>query len=136
MKRLLCGLLGVLLAGVAVGQWPALPNSNRMVAGRVHEQTRPQIAATPDGGCVIVYQDAWEGNFDTFMQRVNAAGVLQWSAGLPVSTHEQDTVLTDYDLKVDGGGNVLIALNDIRNGDDGDIFCLPHFPQRAIHVGH
>ena len=114
-------LLLLLCAGAAFGQWPAWPNSNRLVAGRAEEQTQPKIAATPDGGCVIVWQDFWNGNYDTYMQRVTATGILQWAVGLPVSTQTQDTWLTDYDVQVDGGGNVLIAINDIRHGADRDV---------------
>ena len=122
-RLILVWVLMLLLSAAAAAQWPALCNSNRRVAGRANEQTLPKIAATPNGGLVIVWQDRASGNFDTYLQRVNADGVLQWAVGVPVSAFPQDTWLTGYDLQVDPSGNVLIALSDIRSGTDRDIYA-------------
>ena len=122
MSRLL--LITLLAAGALQAQWPGDPALNFAVCGRDGEQTLPKVAATHDGGCYVSWEDLASGNYDVYLQRLDAQGVAQWAAdGIAVSTHPQDTWITDYDLAVDQQDNAILAFNDIRDGADRDIFA-------------
>jgi hypothetical protein len=58
------------------------------------------------------------------MQRFNAAGEAQWQEqGKLVSSHPQDTWLTDYDLTVTSNNEACLVFNDCRAGQDWDIYA-------------
>ena len=115
-------VLGLALAATA--SWPASADSNLLICGRTGEQTVPKVAVTSDGGCYVCWMDHASGNYDLYLQRLNAQGVPQWvSGGLLISNHPQDTWITDYDMTVDSADYAVIAINDIRSGDDWDIYA-------------
>lgn len=111
----------VLLAGAALAQWPEDAAENLIICDATGEQTLPKIAATSDGGCYISWQDHRTANYDTWLQRLDADGVPAWEGGLLVSSHPQETWITDYDLAVDLQDHAIVAINDIRDGSDRDI---------------
>mgnify|MGYP000706488708 CR=1 FL=1 len=37
----------------------------------------PKVAATPDGGCYVGWYDLASGNYDVYLQRLDAAGVAR-----------------------------------------------------------
>lgn len=114
-------MLLILAASALRAQWPEDPAANLLICGRAGEQSLPKIVATGDGGCYISWQDNGSGNYDTWLQRLDADGVPQWEDGLLVSGHPQDTWITDYDLAVDQADCAIVAINDIRRGADRDI---------------
>src|SRR5207244_2841938 len=60
-------------------------------------------------------------NFDLYAQRVNAAGVTQWTAdGVAVSTFAGEQ--SSARMVTDGAGGAIIAWIDKRNGADFDIY--------------
>lgn len=115
-------LLMLLAAGALRAQWPSDPAENLVLCDRTGEQTLPKIAATSDGGCYVSWQDNSSGNYDTYLQRLDADGVPQWQAGgLLVSGHPQESWITDYDLAADLDDCAIVAINDSRRGSDRDI---------------
>jgi hypothetical protein len=122
--RFLCTLLVLGFTSLAWAGWPARPDTNLLICGRGGEQTVPKVAVTSDGGCYVCWQDLASGNYDIYLQRLNANGVPQWTqGGLLISNHPQDTWITDYDMTVDSADHAIIAINDIRSGDDWDIYA-------------
>jgi hypothetical protein len=110
----------------AFGQWSNDPLQNLAVADTSGEQILPKISATTDGGCFISWFDSRNGNYCVYLQRLNSLGEPQFAHnGLLISSHPQQTWLTDYDMCVDGNDNAIIVFNDIRNGgnSDWDIFA-------------
>ena len=87
-------------------------------------QDAPAIAAEGAGGAIIAWYDFRNdpGGVDIFAQRVNSAGVEQWTnGGVAISTaadHQFEPTLTS-----DGQGGAIFAWEDHRNGLDPDIYA-------------
>ena len=114
----------LILAFPAFAQWPADPDSNMMICDRFGDEIIPKIAATSDDGCYVCWYDNASGNYDVYMQRLNADGEIQWApGGLLISNQPQDTWLTDYDMTVDSDNHAIVVFNDIRAGGDWDIYA-------------
>ncbi len=102
----------------AVAQWSADPLENLPIAKKAGEQVVPKIAARPDGGTWIGWYDNASGNYDVFVQRLDVEGIAQLAdGGLPVSTHTQDSMVTDWDLISDAAGNAVLVFSDMRTGN-------------------
>lgn len=113
----------LLAPGLLLAQWPEDDASNLVLCDRTGEQTLPKVVGTSDGGCWISWQDLSSGNYDTWVQRLDADGVPQWEGGLRVSDHPQESWITDYDLAVDHEDHAIVAINDARAGSDRDIYA-------------
>ena len=122
-------LLGWLMATLGIvplafAQWPQSADTNLVICNHNGEQVLPKIAATSDGGCFISWFDHASGNYDVYMQRLDGNGVAQWQEnGLLISSHSQETWLTDYDMTVDQQDHAIVTFNDIRAGGDWDIYA-------------
>ncbi len=120
----------------AFAQWPESAADNLLICNHAGEQVLPKVAATSDGGCYICWWDHASGNYDVYLQRLNGEGVAQWQAnGLLVSSHTQDTWLTDYDMTVDAEDHAIVLVNDIRAGADRDIYAYRISPAGAFVWG-
>lgn len=106
----------------AFAQWPDDPATNLAVADRTGGQTIPLVATAPDGSTYIGWFDPASGNFDVYLQRLNADGVEQWPHnGILVSDHPQNSALFGWDLMADSAGNCVLVFSDERDGSDLDI---------------
>ncbi len=115
-------LLGA--ASSAPAQWSSDPAVNLAVADRSGEQVLPKIAGAPNGDLYISWFDHASGNYDVYLQRLNANGVEQWPHnGILVSNHTQSTSLVDYDLAADAAGNAVVVFTDTRAGSDLDVYA-------------
>jgi hypothetical protein len=84
-------------------------------------QYNPSICADGAGGAVIAWQDSRSGNFDIYVQRVNASGAPQWTANgvaLCTATESQQ----GPEICPDGTGGAIVAWRDLRTGLDNDIY--------------
>src|SRR5262249_42495527 len=73
-------------------------------------------SAAPDGagGWIVVWSVERAGEFDLYAQRVNGAGVPQWTpGGVPVCTANAGQFLTT--VVPDGAGGVIVAWEDDRH---------------------
>jgi len=132
-KLIFCTFSGIVLifmASVALAGWPSNPDSNMVICNQLGDQTTPKIVATSDGGCYITWYDPQTGNYNMTMQRLNGDGEIMWQEnGLVISSHPQDSWLTDYGLTVDGSDNAIVVFNDIRaGGGDWDIYAYKISP--------
>lgn len=118
MKSLLNLLVLFLLSLTAAAQWSTSPAVNNQICGLAGEQAIPKVAICPNGDCYICYFSNEGGNYNVRLQRLDAAGNTQWTAGgILVSGHPQETWLTDWDMTADGTGHAILAFNDIRTGN-------------------
>ncbi len=101
-------------------QWAA--NGVVLCAG-TGDQLNPKIVSDGVGGAIITWHDYRSGsNYDVYAQRVNASGVVQWTAnGVAVCAAANGQLsLTTVS---DGAGGALVAWQDYRNGSNYDIYA-------------
>ena len=85
-----------------------------------HDQINPTITSDGAGGAIVTWWDFRSGtDYDIYVQRVNAAGAVQWTAnGVALCTARNDQ---RYPVPTtDGAGGAIVAWDDIRSGG-GDI---------------
>jgi len=85
-------------------------------------QTDPAIVSDGSGGAIVTWVDYRSGVKDIYAQRVNADGVVQWTAdGVAVCTatnpQEQPAIVSD------GSGGAIITWYDVRSGSYYDIYA-------------
>lgn len=80
------------------------------------DQMNPVIVSDNAGGAILAWQDERDGNLDIYTQRVNANGVLLWTAnGVALCTvrNDQSSVVVD----TDGDHGAVAAWQDFRDGN-------------------
>jgi len=116
--------LSTLLISAVNAQWPTDSYENMVICNHSGEQAIPLVAPTSDGGCYICWYDNASGNYDMYLQRLDANGIIQFAEnGLLISDNAQDSWLTTYDMTVDQNDNAIIVFNDVRSGGDWDIYA-------------
>ena len=84
-------------------------------------QTGPQLIADGAGGAIITWQDARNGNWDIYAQRVNASGVVLWTPdGVSVCAASSHQFVPQ--IASDGTAGAIIVWQDIRGGTYYDIY--------------
>ncbi len=111
---LLAAFVGV-ASSAALGQWSSDPAVNTLIASGNSEQVQPKIRATTDGGCYVTYFDNQSGGYDVRVQRLDAAGEVQWPGGVLVADRSFSST-QDYGASVDTEGYSLLAFRDDRSG--------------------
>jgi hypothetical protein len=95
-----------------VVQWMADGVVLCMAAG---DQIHPQIVSDGANGAIVTWQDYRSGNYDIYVQRVNASGAVQWAANgvaLCTATGEQSYPT----IASDGVAGAIVTWNDFRTG--------------------
>ncbi len=85
------------------------------------QQLSPVIASDGAGGAIIAWQDARGVDFDIYAQRVNAAGVPQWTPGGVAVCTAPGNQLAPV-VASDGAGGAIVAWQDPRSDAD-DIYA-------------
>ncbi len=109
------------LSGVSVysvyAQWSNNPVVNNAICTEADYQEYPQVISDGNGGAIITWQDKRNGNDkDIYAQKVNADGVIQWTAGgvlICSAPEDQQTPV----LVSDGAGGAIIAWEDYFSGN-------------------
>ncbi len=85
-------------------------------------QNYPTIVSDGAGGAIITWSDVRSGTYDIYAQRINASGVVEWTAdGVAISTA---TSYQQYPTIVsDGAGGAIITWFDYRSGSYFDIYA-------------
>jgi len=84
-------------------------------------QTIPQMAPDGAGGVVVVWQDARREAGDIYAQRVDHSGTPLWDAdGISICSAPQRQ--SDPQILADGAGGVIIVWQDLRRGDETDLY--------------
>lgn len=121
-------LVGLLKISDSNAQWSNSSTTNNLIALAATSDYKngQQVISDGAGGAIIVWYDDRNGlfNADIFAQRINAAGVIQWTTnGVAIST----TAASDQYLPnvvSDGSGGAIITWQDFRNGQTNpDIYA-------------
>lgn len=125
------------VAGAASAQYPSDPALNLAVADGPTPQNFHGIAATADGGCYVAWFDAGTGSFVLRLQRLDASGAKQWGDdGILVSDHPQDGhAIFGFDMIADSSGQCVLALSDLRDGNDLDVHAYRVAPDGSFTWG-
>jgi hypothetical protein len=102
--------------------WPTVDGV--AVCTSTYSQQYPQLVPDGRGGAIIAWQDSRSGtNDDIYAQRINGAGVGQWTAnGIGVCTYEQSQ--NSPQLVPDGDGGAIITWFDYRSStSSNDIYA-------------
>lgn len=114
----LLGLLSLLVAPAAHAAWSTNPALNLAIADGAGEQVVPKIAGLPDGSCYVGWFDNSSGGYNVRLQRFDPAGNEVWAHnGILVSSHPQDTWISDWDLICDTAGSCVLTFTDTRTGN-------------------
>jgi hypothetical protein len=85
------------------------------------DQRYPTITSDGSGGAIITWQDFRSGLPDIYVQHINSAGVVQWTANdVAISTAVDDQ--SSPTITSDGSGGAIITWNDYRSGN-ADIYA-------------
>ncbi|HEY5132577.1 MAG TPA: hypothetical protein VII85_02705, partial [Candidatus Krumholzibacteriaceae bacterium] len=86
------------------------------------DQDLPMITSDGAGGAIVTWEDFRGGRADIFAQRVNASGVVQWTAnGVALCTATLDQ--SGPTIASDGVGGAIVTWNDYRGGHNNDIYA-------------
>jgi hypothetical protein len=80
-------------------------------------QMTPRIASDLAGGAIVTWEDTRDGlSSDIYAQRVNAAGVVQWTPdGVPLCTATGNQMHPN--VVSDGSGGAIVTWEDYRGGN-------------------
>lgn len=93
-------------------------------------QAYPLIVSDGAGGAIIVWADVRGPSIDSYMQRVNGAGVVQWAAnGVLVCNAPGDQFVSG--ILSDGAGGAILAFTDTRSGNT-DVYVQRVSPSGAL----
>jgi hypothetical protein len=106
--------------GAGVVQWTA---DGVALCSAANGQDYPMIVSDGAGGAIVSWEDYRSGtNYDIYAQRVNAAGVVQWTADgvalcTAANTQSSPTIASD------GAGGAVVTWQDWRSGTNYDIYA-------------
>ncbi len=88
-----------------------------------NEQDFPVITSDGAAGAIVTWQDRRNGGtYDIYVQRVNSAGVVQWTpdgvALCAAAGNQEFPTITG-----DGAGGAIVTWEDRRNNDTSDIYA-------------
>jgi len=93
-------------------------------------QEDPQLIPTGLGDYIFIWNDFRNdiAHGDLYAQKISASGEIMWTS-YPTGVLLSDSVVFDSDgaqlrIVADGTGGAIILWNDLRNGDDGDIYAI------------
>jgi hypothetical protein len=73
-------------------------------------------------GAIVAWYDKRNGNFDIYVQRVNAMGQIMWALdGIALCVAANDQISPT--ITSDGAGGAIVTWWDFRSGTDYDIYA-------------
>lgn len=92
------------------------------VATGLSTQNVPAVASDGAGGSIIAFEDRRSGNYDVYVQRIDASGVAQWTLnGVAICSATGDQ--RNVGIVPDGSGGAIIWWEDQRVGFPADIYA-------------
>lgn len=102
--------IGLVAGSPAHAEWSTDPASNLIVSDQPSTQFYPQIAATPDGGFYVAWQDDFNNSYDVHLQRLDAAGNEVFAHnGIRIIDRSGQTGNGGFDLAVDASGAAILV---------------------------
>ncbi len=115
----LFALLVLLCPAHALALW--IPNGVPLCTA-VNAQQWPAITTDGAAGAIVAWYDKRAGNFDIYVQRVNAMGLIMWQLdGIPLCVAADDQL--NPTITSDGVGGAIVTWWDFRSGTDYDIYA-------------
>jgi type IX secretion system substrate protein len=117
-KKLLTGILLILIPILATSQWSDNPYDNTLIVDTTGSQILPKVVSNSSGETYISWFSEFEDlNFDVYLQKLDKDGKKLWDKeGLLLSDNQTKTWVTDYDMILDADQNLIIATQDTRTG--------------------
>ncbi len=113
----------ILFSNLVNAQWSTSSTVNNAICTAAEDQGDVQIISDGSGGSIITWSDLRDGvNFDIYSQRINAAGIVQWTTnGVAIcnATNGQNFP----SIVSDGAGGAIITWLDFRSGTNNDIYA-------------
>lgn len=108
------------ISAAGVPQWTT---DGVAISTAVVDQYAPKIASDGAGGAIVAWPDYRGGtDFDIYAQRVNGAGVTQWTPdGVAISTAANDQASAA--IVSDGSGGAIVTWEEYRHGSQMDLFA-------------
>lgn len=130
MKHIFMIFAACLVATALFAEWSADPYNPTLIAGFTGEQVMPKVSIAPNGNTYICRFDTQSGAYQVFLNLLDTHGNHIWTdpLGLLISSHDQMTWLTEYDLDVDPDGNAVIVFQDIRNAGVNNVVAYKISP--------
>lgn len=111
-------LVFLVTVAACFAQWSDNPAVNNAIDTQTGEQAVAKVAHCPDGGMYIGWYSNATGNYNVRLQYLTFDGTPQWGdSGILVSSHEQNSWITDWSLITDNEGNAILGFQDLRSGD-------------------
>ncbi len=101
-----------------VAQWTA---NGVGICTAIFAQSYPTITSDGAGGAIVTWQDGRTGVWSIYAQRINASGVVQWTANGVVLCTNLDTHTPA--IASDGANGAIITWQDGRGGTNYDIYA-------------
>lgn len=80
------------------------------LSSNIHDQYWPEIVSDGAGGAIVVWSDHRDGAADIYGQRINGAGIVQWTAdGAVVCAKPGGQAFYYSNIAADGEGGVIVA---------------------------
>ena len=122
-RSLAIAVLAAVPCSQAQASWPHDPNNgNVALCTATGSQYNPTIASDGAGGAIVAWYDLRGTSYDIYVQRINAAGVPQWTPnGVPVCTAANSQSVPT--IVSDGAGGAIVTWYDLRSGLSFDIYA-------------
>jgi predicted lipoprotein with Yx(FWY)xxD motif len=86
------------------------------------DQLSPTITSDGAGGAIVTWHDYRSGNYDIYVQRLNASGSVQWTTdGVAICTAAN--IQSFPTIVSDGAGGAIVTWYDYRSGSNNDIYA-------------
>lgn len=120
MKKLTFLIVVFIIAPIILySQWSTNPAVNNVICNISGDQAIPKVACCTNGDTYIAYFSNETGNYDVRLQRLDVMGNVLWANnGILISNNPSMSWLTDWDMTTDPAGYCIIAVMDIRNGNN------------------
>lgn len=109
------------ITGNGVTQWTV---DGVVITSATNLQTNHKIVSDGENGAIITWEDLRNGflNSDIYAQRINASGLLQWTAnGVPLCTEVQ--LQSEPMIVSDGSSGAVVTWRDDRLPINSDIYA-------------
>ncbi len=103
-------------------QWTSDATMNTKICDAIGQQATADMMPDGAGGAFIAWYDNRSGAYDIYIQRINAAGVAQWTNnGVAVCTRTEAQV--NAKMTSDGAGGVIVSWGDNSVPGSPDIWA-------------
>ncbi|MCK9167628.1 MAG: hypothetical protein M0O94_03605 [Bacteroidales bacterium] len=128
-------LLLLVLHGLTQAQWTTDTLINTLISSYTNGAVS-KVVPTTDHHYYVSYYGSMYNGYHMNLQLLNYEGNNLWAEnGITVSSHPQDSWITEYDLGADKENNAILAFPDVRSGNP-DIYAYKINPEGEFLWGN